>query len=44
MTTFSAENLKSLRNRKRKTNNLFGSKEQTLDLRREKDYAEGALA
>lgn len=37
MTTFSAENLESLRNRKRKTSNLFGSKEQTLDLCREKE-------
>lgn len=27
-----------------RTNNIFGSKEQTLDLRREKDYAKEALA
>lgn len=35
-------NLKS--SKRIRTNNLFGSEEQTLDQRREKDYAEVALA
>ena len=40
----SVENSKSLKGGRIKTNNLSDHEKQTLDLRREKDYAKVALA